>query len=1135
MTSSYDAGFDIGGTQIKYGLVDRDGRLVRRGQVRSPETMDDILAVLEEAWASLEKNAPGPIRSCGFGIAGFYSRKERRILQSPNYPCLNGYPLIPALRKFIDVPVRINNDANMAAFGEFVHGAGRGARSLVLLTIGTGIGSGIILDGKLWEGEGGYAGEIGHITVNPEGEPCNCGGRGCLETEASAPRMVKNYQALIGTDGRHGLPRGLPPGQGRRPGRPRELPDHAPIGWASAWASSSTCSIPRRSSSAAGSSRPESSYSARPSRRPGRGPIGSRSPAAASNGPPWATTPASWARPPGPVSRRGRGHEGSIRGPGGWNVPAIPGVKVFDNPGRKNYKMTAVRETKEAALTRRFPAALALGAALLLALALPSFASGPLGAIKGRIVDDKGAPILGGLPLRGLPGGAGPGQFHHLRVGPLQHHRPHAGHLQGRRRGARVQDRQRRRGGPVPGFHGHARFQDGADRHRGGDRHPSGRVRPSTAIRRGRRSISTRTSSRACPWPATSRPSWGSSPGSSSISTPPDCRRPSRGPRRAANVLIQDSVNVTNPIGAGEMGRINIDLIDEVVVETAGHAAEGGTGPGRYDQRPPPPGLGVPRNGASPTASRARGWPIRSGPTESSPRCPAPRRQPSGESTICRSPSAGPFSRRWPGSTATCASRPRAAGLRTATGPIPSASAISSTITPRGTSRGMFKLSMSVVEKFKGALEFGWSGVREPVYEEDITPLRPETSTRELDNERLFLARGGGVVYRQPDDEGRSVHRVREAQQAACSAELAGDRQARILRRHHRTELGERTAERPRGPSRMRVGASVTRFLDGFLGCPHDLSLGGDYEDDDGRLVDLEGQQSHPLLCRREPLHVRPDDLAVLRRRGRLGARRVLHRPRGGGGPVAPARAQEDRRLRPGYHEALRAAVPHRGPPLRPLGGPARDRQQGPRAATPQRPARRLPHRPPHGVQPLQRDDPSRRGTRPSSGTRYLRASGSSSTSSAAARRSSRRPGRGSRNTWASATPRTWPRSIPGPPMRSFGSTRTRTARSARSTASPSSPTISGSTRPNSTASPSTRISRPPSSRNGRPAWSSSSPAISLSRPATSSAATPTTSGTPSSTRPPGSPGPGSRTPRKAGGSPSRPSCPEGAITTTSR
>lgn len=198
MTSSFDAGFDIGGTDIKYGLVDRDGRLAYKSKVHSPETIEGILGALEQAWTRLKKSAPGPIRSCGFGIAGFYSLRERKVLQSPNCPSLDGYSLIPALRRFIDVPIRAGNDANMAAFGEFKHGAGQGVRSLVLLTIGTGIGSGLILDGKLWQGEGGYAGEIGHIPVNPEGAACACGGRGCLETEASAPRLVRDFRALTG-------------------------------------------------------------------------------------------------------------------------------------------------------------------------------------------------------------------------------------------------------------------------------------------------------------------------------------------------------------------------------------------------------------------------------------------------------------------------------------------------------------------------------------------------------------------------------------------------------------------------------------------------------------------------------------------------------------------------------------------------------------------------------------------------------------------------------------------------------------------------------------------------------------------------------------------------------------------------
>jgi len=198
MKTYYDAGFDIGGTQVKYGVIDPEGRLVFKSRVRSPEDIDDFLAALKEAWISLKAKTPGAVRSCGFGVAGFYSLRQKKVIQSPNYPALDGYPLVPAFRRFIDVPFRIGNDANMAAFGEYKHGAGRGVRSLVLLTVGTGIGSGIILDGKLWEGEGGYAGELGHITVNPEGDPCPCGGRGCLETEASAPRLVKNYRSLTG-------------------------------------------------------------------------------------------------------------------------------------------------------------------------------------------------------------------------------------------------------------------------------------------------------------------------------------------------------------------------------------------------------------------------------------------------------------------------------------------------------------------------------------------------------------------------------------------------------------------------------------------------------------------------------------------------------------------------------------------------------------------------------------------------------------------------------------------------------------------------------------------------------------------------------------------------------------------------
>jgi glucokinase len=86
----------------------------------------------------------------------------------------------------------------MAAYGEFQAGAGQGVESLVLLTIGTGLGSGIILQRNLWQGAGGFAGELGHVTVNPEGDTCRCGSRGCLETEVSSLKIIKNYQDLSG-------------------------------------------------------------------------------------------------------------------------------------------------------------------------------------------------------------------------------------------------------------------------------------------------------------------------------------------------------------------------------------------------------------------------------------------------------------------------------------------------------------------------------------------------------------------------------------------------------------------------------------------------------------------------------------------------------------------------------------------------------------------------------------------------------------------------------------------------------------------------------------------------------------------------------------------------------------------------
>jgi glucokinase len=197
------AGFDLGGTQLKYGLIDGEGALVFKDKIPSPGSIGDLMGLIGDVWKKLRAEHGARLESAGFGFAGFFSLKDRKVLHSPNYPSLNGFDLVPALEKALDAPFRIDNDANMAAYGEWKHGAGRDAHSLVLLTIGTGVGSGLILDGKLWQGRCGFAGEIGHITVNsgPTSLLCNCGNYGCLETEVSAPKIVRNYVNMVGSGG----------------------------------------------------------------------------------------------------------------------------------------------------------------------------------------------------------------------------------------------------------------------------------------------------------------------------------------------------------------------------------------------------------------------------------------------------------------------------------------------------------------------------------------------------------------------------------------------------------------------------------------------------------------------------------------------------------------------------------------------------------------------------------------------------------------------------------------------------------------------------------------------------------------------------------------------------------------------
>jgi glucokinase len=191
---------DLGGTEIKAALMDRDGRAhtVRRvatGDDRSPELVRGRLAGVIDM---LRAEAGGdPVLGVGIGSPGGIDPATGIITQNPNFPGWRDVDLCGPLSKAIGLPIALDNDANLAALGEFTHGAGRGVDSLVFVTLGTGIGGGIILNGRIWRGAWGMAGEIGHVIVEPEGLPCGCGSWGCVESYASGPAMVRQAREAL--------------------------------------------------------------------------------------------------------------------------------------------------------------------------------------------------------------------------------------------------------------------------------------------------------------------------------------------------------------------------------------------------------------------------------------------------------------------------------------------------------------------------------------------------------------------------------------------------------------------------------------------------------------------------------------------------------------------------------------------------------------------------------------------------------------------------------------------------------------------------------------------------------------------------------------------------------------------------
>ena len=190
------AGIEVAPTAMRGVVISPAGEVVaRREATYQPENL--IGAIADLATGLREA---GPIRSVGIGIPGLVNRETDRVLISTGLPSAARDDIHSELMKATGLRCEIENDANAAAYGEYKAGAGRVARDIFYIGIGEAIGGAIILDGKLWFGASGCAGEIGHVTINTEGAECECGNTGCLETVASGPNIVRRARERLDRD-----------------------------------------------------------------------------------------------------------------------------------------------------------------------------------------------------------------------------------------------------------------------------------------------------------------------------------------------------------------------------------------------------------------------------------------------------------------------------------------------------------------------------------------------------------------------------------------------------------------------------------------------------------------------------------------------------------------------------------------------------------------------------------------------------------------------------------------------------------------------------------------------------------------------------------------------------------------------
>jgi glucokinase len=207
------AGVDIGGTNTVFGLVDKSGKVLAESHLKTTDfpEVNNFVKALGSGIRNMMKGQKD-VELMGVGIGAPDANFHRGTIEhAPNLAWKGIVPLADLVKKEVKVPVVVTNDANAAAMGEMVFGGAKNMKDFIILTLGTGLGSGIVVDGKMVYGHTGFAGEVGHITVVPGGRECGCGRKGCLEQYASATGLVKTVSMMISEMREESILRDVPP------------------------------------------------------------------------------------------------------------------------------------------------------------------------------------------------------------------------------------------------------------------------------------------------------------------------------------------------------------------------------------------------------------------------------------------------------------------------------------------------------------------------------------------------------------------------------------------------------------------------------------------------------------------------------------------------------------------------------------------------------------------------------------------------------------------------------------------------------------------------------------------------------------------------------------------------------------